>query len=304
MYGDLMDFIIPYVGSKHEVVSKFKTSSPWKNEEVSFNAQNLPYPTLHTHEYYEILVILSGRIAHTINGRSYVMQEGDCCFIRPEDCHRLTFQGGEMTENKIFSINFMLTKDFYRNSVSCYGSDPFPSVEQDDAPLTFHISNTVRENIQRTCLHIQAPLNQPTPSNVLICKALVSELLHIAVLSYSTRDHIRSPAWLQELMTQMQKNESISKKTEDLLSDTPYSRSYVEKLFRRHFGVSIVEYRNSVKMARAKELLSSTTLSVSQIAEMLGFESVPYFSILFKRSFGFSPIQHRKKNSMPFVEDI
>lgn len=294
MNSYLTDFIISHVGSNLEVVSKFATSFPWKDEEVSFNVQNSPYPTLHTHNYYEILVMLSGTITHAMNGQSYTMQEGDCCLIRPEDCHCLTFQNADISKNNSLYINFMMTRDFYRKSIRCYNCDPIPSTEQDSTPITFHIAHAVREKIQHTCLHIQTPLNQPAPNNILICKALISELLHIAILSYSTREHIHSPVWLQKLMARMQSTENISKKTDVLLSDTPYSRSYIEKSFRRHFGTSILEYRNSIKMAHAKELLSNTALSVSQITELLGFESVPYFSILFKRSFGVSPIQYRK----------
>ena len=95
-------------------------------------------------------------------------------------------------------------------------------------------------------------------------------------------------------MTKMQNTENISKKTEVLLSDTPYSRSYIEKLFRRHFGTSILEYRNSIKMACAKDLLSDTTLSISQITEFLGFESVSYFSAEFRRLAGISPSAYVK----------
>lgn len=295
MCTELKKFIIPPTGSKHENVSKFKTSSPWKKEDVAFNVQNIYYPTLHTHEYYEILVILSGNIIHTINGNDYNMQQGDCCFIRPEDCHCLIYPSEQIPQNHFLSINFMMTKEFYQKSIACYDFDPIPSVEQDDTPIAFHISNTLREKIRRTCLHIQTPLTQPTVSAVQICKSIIAELLHAAILEHTTRKHANCPMWLQELIIKMQKPENLAKKPAELIKDTPYSRSYVEKSFRKHFGVSILEFKNSVKMSYAKELLSSTSLSISQITEMLGFESISHFSTLFKSSYGISPIQHKKK---------
>lgn len=299
MHIKLTEFIIPPTGLQHENISKYETSSPWKKEDVAFNVQNIAYPTLHTHEYFEILVILSGEIVHTINNKDYILHEGDCCFIRPDDSHRLTYPTEEPSQNNFLSINFMLTNNFYQKAISCYESDPLPSIQQDNAPISFRISNTIREKIQRTCLYIQTPLNHATAENVMICRALVAELLHIAILNYTTKNHTDCPLWLQELMIRMQKPENIAKKTTELIEDIPYSRSYIEKKFRKHFGISVLEFRNNSKMAYAKELLSSTSLSISQITDTLGFESISHFSRLFKNYYGTSPLQQRKQHNSP-----
>ena len=97
----------------------------------------------------------------------------------------------------------------------------------------------------------------------------------------------------------MQKPENIAKKTTELIEDIPYSRSYIEKKFRKHFGISVLEFRNNSKMAYAKELLSSTSLSISQITDTLGFESISHFSRLFKNYYGTSPLQQRKQHNSP-----
>ncbi len=69
-------------------------------------------------------------------------------------------------------------------------------------------------------------------------------------------------------------------------------------LFRRKFkkvvGVSPLEYKNKLKMKRAKELLESTDLTVGEIAEEVGIDDIYYFSRLFKKTYGFSPTDFRK----------
>ena len=53
------------------------------------------------------------------------------------------------------------------------------------------------------------------------------------------------------------------------------------------------QYHLNVRLNRAKELLTSTALSINEIASHTGFESVFYFSKLFKKKNGASPRSYR-----------
>ena len=60
------------------------------------------------------------------------------------------------------------------------------------------------------------------------------------------------------------------------------SYSYFRKLFKKYKGISPATYQQELKLQRAKELLSTTSLSVKEIAYRLNFESPDYFSAKFK----------------------
>ena len=64
--------------------------------------------------------------------------------------------------------------------------------------------------------------------------------------------------------------------------------------FKREYGCTIFEYINSTKIKEAKALLRSRSMSTSQIAEELGFESVHYFCRVFKKQTGQSPTEYMK----------
>lgn len=66
-------------------------------------------------------------------------------------------------------------------------------------------------------------------------------------------------------------------------------------LFRMEYGMAPLEYRNSLLMRRAALLLRDGTFSVTEIAEMLGFESISYFSRFFKKHRGISPSEYTKQ---------
>jgi AraC-like DNA-binding protein len=56
-----------------------------------------------------------------------------------------------------------------------------------------------------------------------------------------------------------------------------------------------LEYRDALLMGRAKLLLRDGTFSIKEIADVLGFESVSYFSRFFKKNRGLSPSQYMKQ---------
>lgn len=72
------------------------------------------------------------------------------------------------------------------------------------------------------------------------------------------------------------------------------SVSRFSHLFRQVTGKSPLEFTKSMQLERARELLSSTDLSIREISEMLHFSDQNYFSRVFKRGMGMSPSEWRK----------
>ena len=73
------------------------------------------------------------------------------------------------------------------------------------------------------------------------------------------------------------------------------SYSNFRKLFKEHTGLSPATYQQELRLLRAKELLSTTDLSIKEIAYRLNFESPDYFSAKFKAKMGCRPSDFRQK---------
>lgn len=71
------------------------------------------------------------------------------------------------------------------------------------------------------------------------------------------------------------------------------NKYYMCHLFREKTGVSIMRYRNSRRLSLAKELLRTTDLSIADIADRSGFNTVSYFGENFKRQEHLSPREFR-----------
>ena len=61
--------------------------------------------------------------------------------------------------------------------------------------------------------------------------------------------------------------------------------------FRQRMGTSPVQYRNRLRLTKAREMLQSGEFSVLEAAVASGFDDPGYFSRLFKREFGVSPVE-------------
>lgn len=76
------------------------------------------------------------------------------------------------------------------------------------------------------------------------------------------------------------------------------SYSFFRKMFKKYTGVSPGQYHLQLRITRAKELLVSTEKSIKEISYELGFQSIFYFSNLFKKKEGVTPSHFRNKNSL------
>lgn len=82
----------------------------------------------------------------------------------------------------------------------------------------------------------------------------------------------------------------------DICYDLGVSHSYMCKLFKNETGKSLVDYLIDVRINNACRLLETSSLSVSEIAFSVGFNSDVHFMKTFKRRMGVTPTQYRKQN--------
>ena len=72
---------------------------------------------------------------------------------------------------------------------------------------------------------------------------------------------------------------------------------YMSHIFKKHTGMTVVEYRTVRRIEKAKNLLCTTGLSVTEIAFKCGFSSQGYFSERFTRICGISPTKYRSSQN-------
>lgn len=75
------------------------------------------------------------------------------------------------------------------------------------------------------------------------------------------------------------------------------SESGLRRQFKETYGISPNEYKMKTKINKAKFLFESSDLSVTQVCEKLNFYDTAYFSKIFKKYTGYTPLHYRKNKT-------
>ena len=81
---------------------------------------------------------------------------------------------------------------------------------------------------------------------------------------------------------------------DQLAEEAHMNKFYLSHAFKQEYGVSPINYMISRRINESKYLLAETDLSLSQIAQLLGFSSLSYFSQVFRKTQGVSPMEYRQ----------
>lgn len=273
-----------------ERISTLKTSSPWPDADVSFHYTNMDYPFLHTHQYWEFLFLVQGRLDNQVNGQSFFMKANDGCLVRPQDTHKLISTSSE----PVIILNFMARTEYIDNLFSAFGQDISQCIMH--APsLQIEVDNSLSNRIVSETLQLQSSQLLTVEEKVVRCKVLFTELF-LKLMQQRILSNVQRPDWLSNLLVKLAtspcSNETIKKQIADY---TQYSYPRLAVLFKEYMGCTIWEYTNAKRMERAAEFLKHTNLKILEIANQLGYEEIATFNHAFKRFYGITPTEYKKR---------
>lgn len=99
---------------------------------------------------------------------------------------------------------------------------------------------------------------------------------------------------IREVITYIHKNYGKDIGIPEIARQIGVSESYLIKEFKRSMGCTVHDYLVDVRIHMARELLTRETKKIYEIAELTGFNSSQYFSIVFLKQTGMTPKQYRQ----------
>ncbi|MBR3934589.1 MAG: helix-turn-helix transcriptional regulator [Clostridia bacterium] len=130
------------------------------------------------------------------------------------------------------------------------------------------------------------------------CHGLIFELF--TVISRKANSNINDTRFqttsrLNRVRRIMHDQFNITRTVSDYANMCHLSENRFSVLFKEEFGVSPNQYITQVKIQKAKDLLNDTDMSIAQISEFLGMTNQNYFSRMFKKHTGLSPIAYKNR---------
>ena len=99
---------------------------------------------------------------------------------------------------------------------------------------------------------------------------------------------------LIDLRSKIYRNPQMKWNVDSMAADVNMSRSYFQHLYSEVFGVSCMTDVINGKIEKAKEILSETNCTISQVASMCGYDNEEHFMRQFKKIVGTTPTKYRK----------
>lgn len=251
-------------------------------------------PVNHYHAAYEIYYLVSGERQYFIKDRTYHIITGDLVLINPNELHK-TNEAGSPAHERIM-LNFK--KDFLNGWNE---SETFLSIFSRGV-------NVIRlDPLQQARIHELLLKIITECDNHLEGFEDCSQALLIVLLIQIFRYLKQTPALTNDRENETSEKifkvvrylnehyqESLTLKTiKDRFFISPY---HFSRTFKRITGFNFIEYLNSVRTKEAQRLLKESTLSVTEISEQVGFDSLTHFGRVFKKINGVSPSSYRRNH--------
>ena len=170
----------------------------------------------------------------------------------------------------------------------------FDAAESLPFPLSFEAEDPAF--IKNAFIRLEKSLRLPDPGSDAENKSLVYGIL-AALLRSGTRPYAPGSrdAWLRPAAEYLEEHFDDPSITNDTLAALcGVSTAYFRKRFREYAGASPMRVLHEMRMDRAKALLESDYVSVAQVAQDVGYNSIYHFSKMFRLYTGMSPTEYAR----------
>ncbi len=252
--------------------------------------------SVHTHEFIEIVYVLSGEMVHEIDGCRYNTARGDMLFMNYGCTHAFSSENTYTYVNILFSPELMADAVITtQNAFSVLSLSAFNEMRsaQDSGCVRFF--GKERDEIETLIFSMLEEYEKKQTSWETVLGNLLTNLI-IKMLRKTELGIGKSEMdgiW-QSLSEYIDQNLDSRLTLAALAEKCFYNPSYFSRIFKEKFGVSLTEYITRKRLSHAIMLLSESVLSVEEIGECVGFPDKNSLYHAFSRYLGTTPGEYRR----------
>lgn len=253
------------------------------------------------HDFWELVFVDRGEVTVCANENRYLLKAGEMVFHRPNEFHNVLPYCGKPAD--IIIIAFVcsnpqmsafeqrftrlggeerdclarIVKEAEKTYVFFENKPPVVRlIRRDDAPTG--AEQLIRCELEQMLIYMLRR-NENIPMKVRILSS--NNANHNAMLSQCAEDYMHQHY-----------GERLTLK--DIAASLNISVSQLKLVFREQTGASVIGYLTDLRMKEAKRLIRENQYNFTQIADIVGFESIYYFSSRFKRVTGMTPTEYAR----------
>lgn len=278
------NFLLPYVWYK-SIMPEYYSSYP-----------------VHWHDEFEVIIIKKGKMNININLNNIVVNEGDIVFVKPKVLHGFGQYEEEEVETAtvVFSLSMMSAQVADACSVKYFT----PLIEGTlDFPEIIHPGDACYKNVRNCLLNMSKVYHDNDIFFELSIKSELFKMFYYLFKEYCTERIISATnnsdaTTIKKIIEYIQTHYQQTITIAALAEVAGLSEHYLMRYFKQNMGITCVDYINEYRLNIATHLLAETDYPVGIIAEKCGIPNASYFNRLFKKTFGITPKDYRRKKNM------
>lgn len=325
--AELYELHMPYVITFESIHCQqnsgvFLEISPTKTSRISFT---LPDPLLnenrplHQHDFFELMVVLSGTVTQRIEDEYYQYEAGQACLLNRNIRHSEEFSMDFeavflMFSDEILRHLFEHHTRFSSGSLHDKHSGSIYQLIEKNQRSKYYFAKDyidfIPENTfctsEQTLLSVHSLINQlveetgnQQPGSLFMAEGLIFRFLALLEDTRLFRQEAHSLSGSNEELL-LNKTGRILEERHGLISRKElehllnYNGDYVNRIVKKYTGMTLSEYGLAFKLKEALHLLLNSDKSISSITNNLGFSNRSYFYRVFRQRYGMTPKEYRE----------
>ena len=257
------------------------TVSSFFQFEVAHNQQAHP-PQIHYHSNFEVYYLTDGCCRYFIEDKTYSLSAGDIVVIPPGAIHKVIYETS--THSRLL---FNCSTDYVPGSVHKHIEHIayFPHSPDTDTEI-----KTLYKRLRRS-------VEQPDEFSKDSSRCYVMELFLIMAKNCFVSQLPAGSSFMESALKYIRRNYTSRITLAQTARYCAVSPEHLSRSFKKETGFGFSEYLNILRLKKAESLLKSgVEKNIAQIALLCGFNDSNYFSSVFKKIKGMSPLKFKNDN--------
>ncbi|WP_294386547.1 AraC family transcriptional regulator [uncultured Clostridium sp.] len=267
---------------------------------------SFPSIATHWHEEIEVIIVLDGSCNYRINLDSFLINKGDILIIGSQSLHSLTSIPNKNMTWASFVFNINMLKSSSTDGALLKYIAPLLNHEH-QLPIIIKDNTTCYSKIFDVIENILYCYYDKDIAYELELKSLLFKFFSLLYKNNLIKKHqsknnitFNTTNKIKLVLNYINDNYSEDISINTLAELCDYSEYHFMRFFKKHIGLTCIQYINNLRLEKSSILLTSTNNAIMDISLEVGFDNLSYFNKLFKRKYNLTPKEFRTINSNIF----
>ena len=248
----------------------------------------------HAHMHTEVIFCLKGELSYRIADVGEVSLGAGMGIVIPART-RHALQGNVDTPGKRLGFHLLTRIMSDRHFAIFTPSDytGFRTALLANACRPFKMPSSLIASVKRLSEFLAPDSAVPSSAEMGLVRLLCCSILYDTVNALSGPPIPVRPQLMEDAVRFLESHYAEHIRISDLVRHIGYGRARLFELFKRHTGLSPNDFLLRFRIRKAQELLAKTPLPIHEIARSVGIPDSGYFSTVFRRQTGHTPVSYR-----------